>query len=313
MSDTATPRLVCLGQFTLDDAVRWDGTVQMGSIGGDAPYAWLAARLWMNDVALVAPVGNDFPPGGLDDLRPHGVKTEDIAARNVPTIRSWVLYEQDGRRTWVLRSPPEDYYELSPRYTDIPKAYRAASHFHIAAMDMAAQEELVGSLKGPSTLISLDPQEDYIAGNEERLQALLGTVDIFLPSAIEVRQLTGHSDYERAARELTKIGPTIVTVKLGPDGVLVYRRGWDTVLHIVAFPTVVQDETGAGDAFCGGFMAGIACNYPLHKAASCGVVSASFAVESFSWKRLIQTAQEEAESRLLQYQDTYRISGDTFQ
>lgn len=30
----SVPLVVCLGQFTIDDVVRWDGLVRMGAIGG---------------------------------------------------------------------------------------------------------------------------------------------------------------------------------------------------------------------------------------------------------------------------------------
>ena len=57
-----------------------------------------------------------------------------------------------------------------------------------------------------SALIALDPQEDCIAGNETALRRLIGLTDIFMPSAEEVRQLLGHTDWEVAARTFADWG-----------------------------------------------------------------------------------------------------------
>ena len=58
---TATPRLVCLGNFTLDDVVLPDGSERPLCTGGDALYATLAARAFEPRTELVAPVGDDSP------------------------------------------------------------------------------------------------------------------------------------------------------------------------------------------------------------------------------------------------------------
>lgn len=42
---TSEPRLVCFGNFTLDDIVLPGGRERPGCIGGDALYAALGARL----------------------------------------------------------------------------------------------------------------------------------------------------------------------------------------------------------------------------------------------------------------------------
>lgn len=156
----------------------------MGSAGGDAAYPWFGARVWADEVGLVAPIGNDFPIDALTALRSAGGSIEGVVTRQVPTIRNWVLYEEDGRRSWVMRSDPANSYLLSPRFADIPEPYQGASAFHIAAMDLRAQAELLDDLRRTGILLALDPQEDYIPGNEERFVRMLRHVDLFLPSGL---------------------------------------------------------------------------------------------------------------------------------
>ena len=295
------PRLVCLGQFTIDDIVQWDGTVHMGCVGGDAVFSWFGAHLWVDDVGVVSPVGDDFPIAELQALRDAGEGFDGIAQRSAPTIRNWVLHERDGRRTWVLRTDPTLNYELSPRYSDIPAVYRRARAFHIAAMDMGAQDELARLLRRNDVIVSLDPEENYVRGNEKRLAELLGKIDVFLPSAIEARQLVGHADYARALRELAAIGPSIVAIKLGSEGAIVYERSTELTVHVAAYPARFVDGTGAGDAFCGGFMAGLACDLSPQAAAVWATVAASFAVEAVGWLSLLAITRADAERRLESY------------
>ena len=292
------PRLVCLGQFTIDDIVEWDGTVHMGCVGGDAVFSWFGAHLWLDDVGVVAPVGDNFPVAELQALKDVGAGLDGSVRRSVPTIRNWVLHEKDGRRTWVLRTDPTLNYELSPRYSDIPEIYRGARAFHIAAMDMGAQGELASLLRRNDILVALDSEESYIPGNEKRFDELLRKVDVFLPSAVEARQLVGHTDYERAARELATIGPTIVAIKLGADGAIVYERSRDLGVHVAAYPAAFVEGTGAGDAFCGGFMAGLVCDLSPAEAAVRATVAASFAVEAVGWLPLLAITRADAERRL---------------
>ena len=300
----SVPLVVCLGQFTIDDVVRWDGLVRMGAVGGDAVYSWLGAHLWADQVGIVAPIGDDFPTEALGALHSAGGSLDGVVTRHVPTIRNWVLYEEDGRRSWVMRSDPANSYLLSPGFADIPEPYRGARAFHIAAMDLRAQAELLDALRRAGVLLAFDPQEDYIPGNEPRFLQMLRHIDLFLPSGIEVRQLVGHVDYARAAREIAAEGPRVVAVKLGAEGAFVFERETGHHLHVPAYPARVVDETGAGDAFCGGFVAAVVQGHSVFEAAARAIVSASFVVQTAGWLSALQFSRADAEERLRDYRSS---------
>ena len=59
-----------------------------------------------------------------------------------------------------------------------------------------------------------------------------------------------------------------------------------------------MDLTGAGDAFCGGFLAGMALGDDPVTAAMYGTVSASFAIEGPGISRLLAATPAEASQRL---------------
>jgi sugar/nucleoside kinase (ribokinase family) len=290
--------LICLGNLTIDDIVLPDGRTNMGSFGGDAIYAALGASYWCNRVGFVAPIGTDFPQEHLSKLQAAGWDTSGLANRELPSIRNWVVYEGDGRRTWILRSDPGDFLELSPRFEDIPDGFRSARAALLLAMDLTAQDWLVSQLKAPGKLVALDPQEDYIAGNQGRIFEMLSSVDIFLPSSEEVYRLTGSRDYEKAAIEFTGYGCRIVVVKLGAEGSLIYERSTNQFWRIPAYPVTVIDTTGAGDAYCGGFIAMYIKTHDLERSGLAGAVSASFAVESMGLDSMLQIKPGMAAARL---------------
>ena len=294
------PRLVCLGNLTLDDVVLPDNRIVPGCIGGDALYAALAARLYDPSAEMVAPVGQDFPAAVLARIDQAGLSRVGLTCRPQNTLHNRIDYRSDGGRSWTTYFTEAEFHALSPVPNDIPPSYREAKAFMILAMTLAAQEALVADLKRTSTaLVALDPQEDYISGNEDALRRLIGAVDIFMPSADEVRQLLGHTDWIAAAKTFAGWGPSIVVIKLAAEGCLIYGRDDDRAIRIPSLATDVRDTTGAGDCFCGAFVAALIDDRAdLRSAGRAGTVAASFAIEDFGVERLIGLPPELAAQRL---------------
>lgn len=283
------PRLVCLGNMTIDDVVLANGEARDGCTGGDALYATLAARAFEPATALLAPIGNDMPAPVMDRLEALGVSRLGMPQRDVPNLHNRVEYKADGSREWTLYSAPEHFDVLSPFAADIPLAFQGAERFLVLAMALPAQESLIEHLHGrDDTLVALDPQEDYIAGNEERLTDLIAKVDIFMPSEEEVVRLTGLRDWPAAARYFASLGPRLVVVKLGANGAYLYDRSRDAGFEIpVHDGGRVLDTTGAGDSFCGGFMA-LMGSQPPEICALAGAVAASVTVSGYGVDPLFQ-------------------------
>ncbi len=288
--------LICLGNLTIDDVVLPDQTQQLGCFGGDAIYSALGAHCWANRVAFVAPVGTDFPSTHLTDLQASGWDTRGLPKRAIPSIRNWVIYQDNNHRKWILESNPDDFLELSPTMADIPNDYLQSRAFMILAMDLAAQENLAPELRKLG-LVAVDPQEDYIEGNIDRILAMLKNVDIFLPSQVEVFRLLGHHDDERACRELAAYGARIIVLKSGSDGSLIYDPSRDQFWRIPIYKTNVVDTTGAGDAYCGGFMAMYVKTGDLYLAGLAGAVSSSFAIEGMGLNHMFAIDPQEAQRR----------------
>jgi sugar/nucleoside kinase (ribokinase family) len=294
------PRIVCIGNLTIDHLFLPDGSSRPDCVGGDAFYAGLAARLWEQRIAILAPVGSDLPETTLRTIREAGFDADALPRRSGRTIRNQVHYSVDGVRRWVLETSEETFQELSVVPPDIPDWALGADAILISAMTLDAQEACVNYLRqASSALLVLDLREDYIPGNEQRILDLVAQVDLFLPSEVEASRVAGRTDWENLARWYAGIGPRVVAIKFADKGSLVYRRETQSFSRIPARRTSVIDSTGAGDAYCGGFVA----NYihdpeNVDRAGRAGAVSAAIAVSGYGTRALAETEVDVARRAL---------------
>ncbi|HEX8005332.1 MAG TPA: carbohydrate kinase family protein, partial [Trebonia sp.] len=248
--------VIIIGNLTIDDIIQPDGSSQMGTLGGNTVHAAAAALTWTGSVGVVARCGADFPAAALSRLRQAGADTAGIRPVDGPTVRNWVIYEADGTRNWVYRTPRGRSAEVAPRPADIPGPWLdgAPPVVHVAAMPLASASAIIRSVRSraAAAVITLDTHDDWRSGEDVLEAARLA--DVFVPSRAELAELAGYDDPPRAAAGLLDAGVRCVVVKLGTDGALVARPG-SAPTQVPAAHVEVADPTGAGDSFCGGFAA----------------------------------------------------------
>jgi sugar/nucleoside kinase (ribokinase family)/D-arabinose 5-phosphate isomerase GutQ len=125
---------------------------------------------------------------------------------------------------------------------------------------------------GARTVLDLDiPLADAVPwlGSEAELWQVLALADVLKPSRAAVSGLCSARDPEGIARELqTRLGCSIVALTLGKDGSIAATP--EGLAHVQAAGVDVRDTTGAGDAFLGGFIAGLRLGLAPAEAARLG-------------------------------------------
>ena len=111
-----------IGNLTIDDVVRANGTTSLRSLGGNTIHASTAANIWGVTVGIVARVGEDFPAAALTRLRRAGIDTAGVHPVPGPTLRFWILYGDDGERTFVARVPGRGV-EVAPDTSEVPSGW----------------------------------------------------------------------------------------------------------------------------------------------------------------------------------------------
>ncbi|NIP66856.1 hypothetical protein GWN63_04610 [Candidatus Bathyarchaeota archaeon] len=120
--------------------------------------------------------------------------------------------------------------------------------------------------------ISLDPGEIYARRGLTALKSIVERSFVMFPNENEVKLLTGQN-YERGSELLIQEGSNIVAVTLGRRGCYI-TNGRET--HLVEpYEVEVLDTTGAGDAFCAGFIYGLVKNRDLYECGRLGNFVAS--------------------------------------
>jgi ribokinase len=151
----------------------------------------------------------------------------------------------------------------------------------------------------PEAVITLDIwTESFFDPSPYRDPTFLTGIDAFLPSDKEVEALWGLDDLAGTMRRLASYGPRVVAVKRGSLGSLVYDRERDALWEIPAVPIEAIDSTGAGDAYCGGFLAGLLATGDPLEAGLRGTVSSSLAIEDYGAQAGMNPDRAEMERRL---------------
>ena len=293
--------LVIAGNLLVDDIVYPDGRTRMGEPGGAALYAALAASLWGVKVGIASVRGDDYPIAALDALAARGVDTEGVRALDGHGVRTWLLYEERGRRV-IHRLGSPSHEEVSPRAADFPARYREARAIHIAPMPFAIQSGLVEALaKHRETALSLDPHEPIRDDNLAAWRGIIAHVDALFASEDEMRLAAAEDDPRAALRALGGGRLRFVAFKRGRRGGLLYDARDRAFLEWPPVPRLSGDPTGAGDAFAGGFLAAIVQGRTLENALDQAIVSASFALEDWGARGLLAATREEADRRLREW------------
>ena len=295
--------LVVAGNLLVDDIVYADGRTRMGEAGGAALYAALAASLWGASVGLASVRGEDYPVAALDALVARGVDLEGVRALEAPGVRTWLLYEERGRRV-IHRIGGPSHAEVSPRPADLPARHLGARAIHVAPMPFEIQSALIAALAPRrETALSLDPHEPIREDNLEAWRPVLASVDALFVSEDDLLLPAASLDPRGALRSLAGAGGRLrlIAFKRGRQGGLLYDARARAFIEWPPVPRLTGDPTGAGDAFAGGFLAAILAGRPLESALDQAIVSASFALEDWGARGLISATREEAERRLREW------------
>ena len=191
----------------------------------------------------------------------------------------------DGTRDFEI----EDFDVLvrqSPAVADLHGVCLAGQWVLVTPGTLAQQKELVEMLREAGAFVALDTELHYLTEPDAlaHLRDLTRLVDCFLPSLEHIRHLfdagiTADPAGLRAAVDF--FGCPLTIVKCGGAGAVVF--GPDDPQGVVV-PAVanleVKDPTGAGDAFNGGCLVGLARGEGPSAAAVTGCVAASFVVQA---------------------------------
>src|SRR2546430_12066940 len=93
--------------------------------------------------------------------------------------------------------------------------------------------------------------------SDGELAILLAPVAVFMPSQEEVRARFPDRTLGEALDRLSSLARLATVIKQGRQGALIHDRALGRRHVVPSVPVIAKDPTGAGDAFCGGVLAGL--------------------------------------------------------
>jgi sugar/nucleoside kinase (ribokinase family) len=212
-------------------------------------------------------------------LREAGVRPMLAGDHVLPTGTIVILVDGDKRSMLTERGANA---ALDPdSVSDAILAGASALHFTgyslFGKSETAGFTRLIKRAKSRGVHVSVDAgsagfMEDFGA---KRFLAAIAGADLLFPSLDEGKTLTGLDDPQAIAKKLAKSFP-VVALTLGSAGVIVASKGDPITVDVVEAKTV--DPTGAGDAFCAGFLAEWIGSRDARAAAEAGAALAARAV-----------------------------------
>ncbi len=326
------------GGLRIDYLITRDGQAMNGLLGGNAIYSAVGARLWTENVFPWARRGENYPKEWMTILEQVGISTNGLVpVDGAQDHRTFYTYTSEGQRVDTeperhyakINHPlpsalkdydhstpgqddPDSYEPLAIRPGDWPKDLVNVRAVHLAPLPLSSHLSLPDEIRGIGVnLITVDPGERYmIPERKNHLKRLLPKIDVFLPSLQELRSLFGAEiNLSNACGILGDWGAKTVIVKLGARGIAAYQRDSVQIDYFPAFhkpkELAVVDVTGAGDAFCGGFLVGLNSTGEIRRGIIFGLVSASIVVEGYSALYSLRQPRRKVLRRLSQLNEEF--------
>jgi len=261
------PRVLVIGDVINDILVETQGPLQEGADnparirsrpGGSAANqaAWMG-HLGL-DVVFAGRAGQADAELHQAELARFGVDARLAADQSAGTGSVVVLVGADGERTMIT----DRGANLRLAASDVPfgllddvALLHLTGHVLFEPGPRSVARDLIAQARRRGVPFTVDPGSTAFLARLPPAAFLEWTrgAAICFPNRDEAEVLSGATQPAEMAAILAR-HYDVVAMKLGPEGALVMRPG-GTAEHIAVRPAVVRDTTGAGDAFCAGFLA----------------------------------------------------------
>ncbi|WP_047151144.1 carbohydrate kinase family protein [Aneurinibacillus tyrosinisolvens] len=232
--------------------------------GGAPANVAAAVAKYGNPAAMITKLGNDaFGNFLIEELKKAGVETDKVLRTDeANTGLAFVSLREDGERDFSFYRNPSSDLLLTAEEIDT-NWFQDGDILHFCSVDLVespmkkAHRKAISAMKAQGGLVSFDPNVRLPLWKSE--QACREAILEFIPTAHlvkisdeELPFITGISNVEEAIRTLFAGDVQAVIYTKGPGGAELYTK--TSKYNAEGYRVQVQDTTGAGDAFIGGFL-----------------------------------------------------------
>lgn len=278
----------CMIELSTTESLTYAETLKK-YYGGDTVSTLVSAARLGSKTGYITKIGTDtFKDFLLDSWQAENIDTSYvrlvdgynglyILSRQESGEKEFAYYRKKSAATTLsIDDIPEEYIERASIVysTGITQSLSSSANDAVKKAFSLAREK--------QCLVAYDPNyRTRLWSKEEAKEALEEVIDyldiIFLSDKHDAEKLLGISSPDKIIKFFWDRGVQTVVVKLGKEGSTIGYNG--EINHIPALERNVVDTTGAGDAFNGGFLHGIAAGYTPFEAARLASIVASMSVQ----------------------------------
>ena len=273
-----SPRFLAIGSIIIDDIVYPDGRTSMGVLGGGGTHAAYGIAFASEKPGLVGLVGEDLP----SDIRARLEADFDCAGlvwTHHPQMRGWQIFEWNGVRNEIFRVDVIEPFMYGPAADSPDMAFERVTGFTL----LRAPEHVAGwRARFPEAV-----RVFMLSADHEAFLQGIAQADIVSPNLHEAQTMYNIEDELEIIRRMLADGVKLAALRMGERGSLV-ARGGDRRAHYIPAVEVAEvvDQTGAGNAYCGGFLVGFCREGDVVAAGCFGAAAASFTLEAVGCARI---------------------------
>ncbi len=217
------------------------------------------------------------------DMRSLGVDIRlKAAAKGAPTARSHVLITDDGQRTmqtYLGACLELCLADITPQTVGEPKAMLLEGYVWDIAEGpaLASKAAEIARSNGTAVVLSLSDSFCVERHRDSFADFVRNDADIIVADEEEVFALLGTNTID-ATLEALKGYKNLFAITRSEQGSVIVHKDVKIVQAASKVEEVV-DTTGAGDAYCAGFLFGWANNHPLEECAKLGTYCATMVIQ----------------------------------
>jgi len=270
------------GIFDVDTQVLENVTY---ATGGDAlNVAVNLAKLGI-DTGIAGVIGKDGSGDNiLSKLESIGLNCDNIIkSEKNPTSTCVVLCEKSGERHFLYYGKTNDELIESMIPDEVLsqiKILNIGSAMALAGLDGDGMAELFKRAKKYGVTTMFDVTHDSQGKWIEKVEKAFEYTDVFIPSYVEAKMITGYEKPEEMAEFMKKYNLKIFGVKLGAQGCYITDFKKNAIVPALPCDEIV-DTTGAGDAFIAGFICGLLKGFGHIDCAKLGSAVSNYCIRHF--------------------------------
>ena len=288
-------RVICAGEMLVDIFVRpvqqipFENDTQIVpdiriTSGGDANNNAINFAKLGHQVAYLGRLGCDEMGDYVASLaQAAGIDiSHTVRSSTARKTKSVILVNPKGDRTFLPdpgTSAEFCFDDCDLSLLDWAEMLQIGGAFHLPKFDGEGSAQLLKAAKERGVITSMDVTSDRSGRWKGILDPCWPYLDYFLPSIEQASQIAGTEDPRAIADFFLDRGVKNVAVKLGSRGSYFKNRQTAFFAGIYQGLSIVE-TTGAGDAFCAGFLTGVGENLPPEDCITLGSACSALAIQA---------------------------------